>query len=218
MSSQGVSSGEGGNDFFENLTTLDLNNEFPRSERTTGETYVPDHMGPTNPGDMPTNPGDMLSSPTEENAEAVEKNSPAMIFLPSQSTREVLNEMIDATNNGVALTGAAATGSMGPLIGKVEIGELKDSYYFRVSLPGVSMDNREFNCVIGADGKVTIQGILTTGEQIVSNESGVFRMLTQNLGPPGPFTVSFRLPGPVNNQEVKSHLACGFLEAIVKKM
>ncbi|KAG4189178.1 hypothetical protein ERO13_A08G210950v2, partial [Gossypium hirsutum] len=165
---------------------------FPRSGRTTGETYVPDHMGPTNPGDMPTNPGDMLSSPTEENAEAVEKNSPAMIFLPSQSTREVLNEMIDATNNGVALT--------------VEIGELKDSYYFRVSLPGVSMDKREFNCVIRADGK------------IVSNESGVFRMLTQNLGPPGPFTVSFQLPGPVNNQEVKSHLACGFLEAIVKKM
>ncbi|KAG4135621.1 hypothetical protein ERO13_D08G227800v2 [Gossypium hirsutum] len=182
-----------------------------RSERTTGETYVPDPMGPTNPGDM-------LSSPTEENADAVEKNSPAMIFLPSQSTREVLNEMIDATNNGVALTGAAATGSMGPLIGKVEIGELKDSYYFRVSLPGVSMDKREFNCVIRADGKVTIQGILTTGEQIVSNKSGVFRMLTQNLGPPGPFTVSFRLPGPVNNQEVKSHLACGFLEAIVKKM
>ncbi|MBA0710046.1 hypothetical protein Golax_025047 [Gossypium laxum] len=144
MSSQGVSSGEGGNDFFENLTTLDLNNEFPRSERTTGETYVPDHMGPTIPGDMPTNPGDMLSSPTEENAEAVEKNSPAMIFLPSQSTREVLNEMIDATNNGVALTGAAATGSMGPLIGKVEIGELKDSYYFRVSLPGVSMDKSKF--------------------------------------------------------------------------
>lgn len=108
-----------------------------RSERTTGETYVPDHMGPTDPGDM-------LSSPTKENAEAVEKNSPAIIFLPSEPTREVLNEMIDATYNGVALTGAAATGSIGPLIGQVEIGELKDSYYFRVSLPGVSTDKSKF--------------------------------------------------------------------------
>ncbi|GMI88789.1 hypothetical protein like AT1G54850 [Hibiscus trionum] len=200
-----------------------------RSERKKGENYEPNRMNPQLPVlDVaplncvpytgPTNPNDMFSSPTNENAEAAEEIGPAMIFLSSQSTRDELDTVMATTKNGVALTGAAATGSVGPVIGKVEIGELEDSYYFRVSLPGVSMDKRDFNCDIEPDGKVLIKGISTTGEKIVCKNSQIFHMLTQNLCPPGPFTVSFQLPGPVNNQEATSYLANGMLEAIVKKM
>lgn len=128
---------------------------FIRSERTKGENYEPTRMNPQKPVlDVaplncvpymgPTNADDMFSSPTKENTGAVEAIGPAMIFLPSQSTREELDNIMAATKNGVALTGAAATGSVGPVIGKVDIGELEDSYYFRVALPGVSMDKSKF--------------------------------------------------------------------------
>ena len=76
----------------------------------------------------------------------------------------------------------------------------------------------DFTCDIEPDGKVLIKGISTTGEKIVCKNFQIFHMLTQNLCPPGPFTVSFQLPGPVNPQEVTSRLADGMLEAIVKKL
>ncbi|XP_022719348.1 alpha-crystallin domain-containing protein 22.3 isoform X2 [Durio zibethinus] len=166
----------------------------------------------------PTNPDDTVSSPTNEKIEAAETIGPAMILLPSQSTREELDSIMATIKNGVVLTGAAATGTVGPILGKVDIGELEDSYYFRVALPGVSMDKRDFNCDIEPDGKVLIKGISTTGEKIVCKNFQIFHMLTQNLCPPGHFTVSFQLPGPVNNYEVTSLLADGIFEAIVKKM
>lgn len=90
----------------------------------------------------PKNPDDMFSSPPKE-TNAGEKIGPAMIFLPSQSTREELDNIMAASKTGVALTGAATTG-MGPAVGAVDIGELEDSYYFRVTLPGVSSDKSEF--------------------------------------------------------------------------
>ncbi|KAK8661293.1 hypothetical protein V6N13_052187 [Hibiscus sabdariffa] len=125
-----------------------------RSERKKGKSYEPNRMNPQQPVlDVaplncvpymgPTNLEDMFSSPTKENAEAAEAIGPAIIFLSSQSTRDELDNTMAATKSGVALTGAAATGSVGSVIGKVEIGELEDSYYFRVSLPGVSMDKNQ---------------------------------------------------------------------------
>ncbi|PPD89168.1 hypothetical protein GOBAR_DD13890 [Gossypium barbadense] len=191
------------------------------SERTKGENYKPNRMNPQQPVlDVaplncvpymgPTNADDMFSSPTKENTEAVEAIGPAMIFLPSQSTREELDNIMAATKNGVALTGAAATGSVGPVIGKVDIGELVEISEF--------MSAGDFNCDIEPDGKVVIKGVSTTGEKIVCKNFQIFHMLTQNLCPPGPFAVSFQLPGPVNNQEAKSYLANGMLEAVVKKM
>lgn len=76
----------------------------------------------------------------------------------------------------------------------------------------------EFSCDIEPDGTVLIKGIVKTGEKTVYRNFQVYHMRTQNLGPPGPFTVSFRLPGPVNPQQVTSKLADGILEATVKKM
>ncbi|XVF06129.1 hypothetical protein REPUB_Repub06bG0021100 [Reevesia pubescens] len=199
-----------------------------RSERTKGEDYEPNRMNPQLPVlDVaplncvpytgPTNPDDMFSSPTQEKTEAAEFIGPAMIFMPSQSTKEELDDMMAVTKYGVALTGAAATGSIGPILGKLDIGELEDSFYFRVSLPAVSMDKRDFNCDIEPDGTVLIKGISTTGEKLVCRDFQIFHMLTQNLPPPGPFTISFQLPGPVNPQEVTSCLDNGLFEAIVKR-
>ncbi|XVF41981.1 hypothetical protein PTKIN_Ptkin01aG0323800 [Pterospermum kingtungense] len=198
-----------------------------RSERKKGENYEPTRMNPQQPvldvaplNCIPyigsNNPDDMFSSPPEEKTEAGEQIGPAMIYLPSQSTREELDDIMATSKTGVALTGAATTG-MGPAVGAVDIDELEDSYYFRVTLPGVSSDKGNFSCDIEPDGKVLIKGISTTGEKIVCRYYQIFHMLTQNLCPPGHFTVSFNLPGPVNHLDVTSHLADGILEAVVKK-
>ncbi|XVF57340.1 hypothetical protein PTKIN_Ptkin06aG0197300 [Pterospermum kingtungense] len=75
----------------------------------------------------PTNPDDNFSSPTQENAEAAETVGPAIIFV---------------------LTGASLTETMGPRIGKVDIGEFADSCYFCVILAGVSSDEITFPTMI----------------------------------------------------------------------
>lgn len=79
-------------------------------------------------------------SPTERGTGAAEKVGPAMIFLPSNSTREEVDNIVDRTKTGVALTGSAALGVVGPAIGAYDIAENDDSYLFRVSLPGVARD------------------------------------------------------------------------------
>ncbi|XVF84433.1 hypothetical protein PTKIN_Ptkin17bG0036500 [Pterospermum kingtungense] len=140
-----------------------------------------------------------------------------MIFLISQSTREELIDIMNATRNGVLSTGAVLTGTMGPRTGTVDIGEYADSYYFRVILAGVSSDERDFSCDIEPNGTVLIKGILKTGEKIVCRNYEMFHMLTQNVGHPGPFTISFQLPGLVYPQQVISNLADGILEVSVKK-
>lgn len=69
-----------------------------------------------------------------------------------------------------------------------------------------------------SDGKVSIRGMTTTGEQHVEKGSRVFNMHTQLLCPPGPFTVSFRLPGPVEPCEFPSTFSSdGMFEAVIMK-
>ncbi|KAG7585547.1 Alpha crystallin/Hsp20 domain [Arabidopsis thaliana x Arabidopsis arenosa] len=150
------------------------------------------------------------------NAERV--GGPAMIFLPSDSTLELTN-LIAQTKTGVALTGSAAMGKIGPTIGLVDLAEFDDSYYFRVSLPGVSTNEDEFTCEIDPNGKILITGVTTTGEKTVRVHNQVFKMLSQNLCPPGPFTISFQLPGPVSNKDIRGKFGSdGVLEGIVKKL
>jgi hypothetical protein len=62
---------------------------------------------------------------------------------PTKRYTETLEKV--ATRVGVALTGSAAMGKIGPVIGLMDIGESKDSYLFRVSLPGVARDESEFH-------------------------------------------------------------------------
>lgn len=76
----------------------------------------------------------------------------------------------------------------------------------------------DFECSVDIDGEVFIKGVTTTGEKTVCKNSQVFKMQTQNLCPPGHFSISFQLPGPVECQKVTlSFETDGILEAIVQK-
>ncbi|PHU10092.1 Alpha-crystallin domain-containing protein 22.3 [Capsicum chinense] len=54
------------------------------------------------------------------------------------------DNLINHANGGVALTGSAFFGKVGPLIGSGDITESEDAYVFRVSLPGVARDKSKF--------------------------------------------------------------------------
>ncbi|XP_059652502.1 uncharacterized protein LOC132299728 isoform X2 [Cornus florida] len=160
----------------------------------------------------------MAPLPTEVDTTLVERLEPRMIFLPSQPTMEEWEDILSATKSGSALTGSAAMGQIGPVIGLIDIGESEDSYLFRVSLPGVKRDEREFCCEVENDGKVLIRGVTTTGEKTVCRYSQMFEMQSQNLCPPGHFSISFRLPGPVDPQNFSGNFGTdGILEGIVMK-
>ncbi|KAG5414822.1 hypothetical protein IGI04_002389 [Brassica rapa subsp. trilocularis] len=168
------------------------------------------YVGPLN--------GNSSMSGNKANETAEKTGPPAMIFLPSESAPEFCS-LISQSKTGVALTGSAAMGKIGPTIGLVDIAESDDSYYFRVSLPGVSRDEKEFSCEIEPDGKILIKGATTTGEKTVCKHNQVFKMLSQNLCPPGHFTISFQLPGPVSNEDFSGNFgADGVLEGVVKKL
>lgn len=82
----------------------------------------------------------MAPLPTETDSDPMERVGPAMIFLPSYPAKKEWMNIVAATNSGFALTGTAAMGQVGPVIGLMDIGECEDSYLFRVSLPGVKRD------------------------------------------------------------------------------
>lgn len=141
-----------------------------------------------------------------------------MIFLPSHPTREEWINILNATKSGCALTGSATMGHIGPNIGSIDIGECEDSYLFRVSLPGVKRDEREFSCEVEDDGKVSVRGATVTGEKTVCRFDQIFEMQSQKLCPPGHFSVSFKLPGPVDPQQFSGNFGTdGILEGIVMK-
>ncbi|GAV65361.1 HSP20 domain-containing protein [Cephalotus follicularis] len=155
--------------------------------------------------------------PTEGEIEAVERVGPAMIYFPSNSPREEWEKLTGATKFGIALSGGAATGTVGPILRLMTLGESEDSFYFRVNLPGVSRDEKDFSCDIQPDGKILIKGVTTTGEKIVCKSGHIFRMMTQNLPPPGHFSMQFQLPGSVDPQQFTGQFLNGVLEGVVKK-
>ena len=70
---------------------------------------------------------------------------------------------------------------------------------------------------IQSDGTITIKGVTYTGEKKVHAHGMVFEMHTQNLCPPGDFSVSFQLGGDVDPSTLEHVLANGVLEGVVKK-
>ncbi|RZB87434.1 increased DNA methylation 2-like [Glycine soja] len=155
---------------------------------------------------------------TEDDESDHDKVGPAMLFLPSRPSKKEWSDIVAATMNGFGLTGTVATGGIGPTMGLVDIGECEDAYLFRLSLPGVKRNEREFSCEVGTDGKVLISGVTTTGENTVSRYSQVFEMQTRNLCPPGQFSVSFQLPGPVDPHQFSGNFGIdGILEGVVMK-
>ncbi|XP_057495214.1 increased DNA methylation 2-like isoform X1 [Actinidia eriantha] len=166
----------------------------------------------------PMSYGCMSQLPAGVDTSNVERFEPGMIFLPSPPTREEWGNIVTATRSGSAITGTAAMGHIGQAIGLLDIGECEDSYLFRVSLPGVKRDEREFGCEVENDGKVLIRGVTTTGEMTVYRHSQVFDMQTQNLSPSGNFSISFKLPGPVDPQQFSGNFGTdGILEGFVMK-
>ncbi|GAA0157240.1 hypothetical protein LIER_14550 [Lithospermum erythrorhizon] len=152
------------------------------------------------------------------NNSSVTINQPAMVFIPSRPTDEEWNNIVAATKSGVALTGTAALGKVARPIGVMDIGECEDEYIFRVSLPGVMRDEKAFSCDVEPSGKIFIKGITTTGEKTVRRNSMLFEMQTQNLCPPGEFSFSFQLPGPIDHQQLNGIFGSdGIFEGVVKK-
>ncbi|PHT61021.1 hypothetical protein T459_35129 [Capsicum annuum] len=99
---------------------------------------------------------------------------------------------------------------------------------FSVSLPGFARDERKdlpvhvvtevFRCDVGPNGRILIRGVSVTGERKVRRKNMVFKMQTQNLCPPGEFTVSFQLPGPINHLNLSCNFGPdGIFEGIAKK-
>ncbi|GMP81975.1 hypothetical protein CsSME_00036488 [Camellia sinensis var. sinensis] len=118
----------------------------------------------------------------------------------------------------VVLTGTATRGGTGPAVGAVDIGVGKSAYFFRVALPGVRKDPGQFSCAIERDGKVHLRGVTTTGGRTVFRHSRVYEMKFQQQCPPGPFTLSFSLPGPVDPRLFSPIFKSdGILEAIIMK-
>ena len=67
-------------------------------------------------------------------------DGPSMMPLLSVSNAEECK-----SEASIVLTGVAGEVSAGPPIGRVDIGVSKTAYFFRVALPGVRKDNREFS-------------------------------------------------------------------------
>ncbi|XP_058760575.1 increased DNA methylation 2-like isoform X2 [Vicia villosa] len=109
----------------------------------------------------------------DEGDDSEKVDVPAVLFLPSRPTKKEWSDIVAATKNGFALTGSAATGRVGPIIGLVDIGECEDAYLFRMSLPGVKRDEKEFSCEVDTNGKVLIHGVTITGEKTVTMHSQV---------------------------------------------
>uniref|UniRef100_A0A803KPD8 SHSP domain-containing protein n=1 Tax=Chenopodium quinoa TaxID=63459 RepID=A0A803KPD8_CHEQI len=146
------------------------------------------------------------------------RDGPGIVILPSQPSREEMRRIVEIARNAYAVTGSAAKGQVGSVIGLMDISESEDSYLFRVALPGVKRENRAFQCEVDSDGRVVIKGETITGEKRVYRFSQTFIMQTQNLCPTGPFSVSFQLPGPVDPQRFKGSFGSdAILEGIVMK-
>ncbi|XP_060219111.1 alpha-crystallin domain-containing protein 22.3 [Lycium barbarum] len=145
-------------------------------------------------------------------------HQPAMVFFTACPAKEEWDNLINRAKGGVALTGSALLGKFGQLIGSVDIHESEDDYVFRVSLPGVARDEKVFRCDVGPNGRIVIKGVIVTGENMVCRDNMVFKMQTHNLCPPGEFSVSFQLPGPIDHQHLKCVFGSdGIFEGVVKK-
>ncbi|XP_076931710.1 alpha-crystallin domain-containing protein 22.3-like [Bidens hawaiensis] len=141
-------------------------------------------------------------------------NHPTMVMLHEFSTVEELQQILSI--KGFVVEGAAAGDLLGPLIGAFDVSDSDDGFLFRVSLPGVEK-NEKFKCDVQEDGTILIEGASSTGGKTVHSHNMVFEMHTQNLCPPGDFTVSFKLPAHVDPTTLKQVLDNGVLEGVVKK-
>ncbi|GLT94553.1 hypothetical protein SLE2022_122890 [Rubroshorea leprosula] len=118
----------------------------------------------------------------------------------------------------VVLTGTAKQGSYGPPIGLIDVGVSHSAYLFRVALPGIRNNQSNIKCEIQRDGRVHIQGVVPDELGLLKGSSTVYQMKLQQRSPPGPFTISFNLPGPVDPRLFSPIFqADGILEVVVMR-
>ncbi|CAN4121297.1 unnamed protein product [Withania somnifera] len=116
----------------------------------------------------------------------------------------------------ITVAGVAEKCAIAPPLGLVDIGSSENAYLFRVALPGIR-HKCNIKCDIQREGRVRMEGLITESESLKNSSKG-YQMKVQQLSPPGPFTVSFNLPGPVDPRLCSSHFrADGMLEVIVMK-
>ncbi|XP_047261056.1 alpha-crystallin domain-containing protein 22.3-like, partial [Capsicum annuum] len=65
---------------------------------------------------------------------------PVVVLFSACPAKEEWDNLINHANGGVALTGSALYGKVGPFMCSVDIAKSEDAYVFRVSLPGVARD------------------------------------------------------------------------------
>ncbi|CAN1143816.1 Alpha-crystallin domain-containing protein 22.3 [Linum perenne] len=147
-----------------------------------------------------------------------EEEEPSMVFFPTGTTESEYVNILNRNSSAIVLSGASAMQKITPGVGQMNIGESDEFYNFSISLPGVAANDGSFKCEVDPSGLVEIEGVTTTGGQVVEKPPQVFFMESQNLCPPGPFTMKFRLPGPVVPENFRSNFADGMFEGIVKKL
>ncbi|QCD76477.1 increased DNA methylation 3 isoform X2 [Vigna unguiculata] len=157
--------------------------------------------------------------PTKHNVKVHPSNSTCKsngpIFMPLLSVPP--DTAVGNQDCSLVLTGTASKGLFGPSVGIVDIGIGEMAYLFRVSLPGVQKNFSTVSCDVQSNGRVLIKGVVTGGKTI-RKQARVFQMKIQKLCPPGPFTLSFNLPGPVDPRLfVANFRADGLLEGIAVK-
>ncbi|GMJ10538.1 hypothetical protein like AT1G76440 [Hibiscus trionum] len=117
----------------------------------------------------------------------------------------------------VVLTGSAKE-SYGPSIGGVDIGVSQNAFLFRVALPSIRNDQSNLKCEIQSNGRVVIQGMITQGTGVLEGLSSECEMRVEKFCTPGPFTISFTLPGSVDPRLFSPKFRPdGILEVVVMK-
>lgn len=116
------------------------------------------------------------SAPVSNYTRYLEGHEPALLFLPSRPTKQVWAEITAATKTGFSVTGSAATGKVGPVVGLVDIGECEDSYMFRVALPGVKRDDGK---LLNDFGSITFFCVWSRILTIFPSSSIYFMMTTR---------------------------------------
>ncbi|XP_065880270.1 increased DNA methylation 3 [Euphorbia lathyris] len=117
-------------------------------------------------------------------------------------------------------SGTAKESIIAPPFGLMDIGISADAYLFRVALPGIRKEECNIRCLILHDGTVCIRGKITPyAGGTVTGPMGAYQLRVQQLASPGPFTLSFKLPGPVDPRLfTRTFRGDGVLEGVVMKI
>ncbi|XP_017254666.1 increased DNA methylation 3-like [Daucus carota subsp. sativus] len=115
----------------------------------------------------------------------------------------------------VTKTGTASKGTVGASLGKVDISASEKAYSFQVALAGVCGNQSNMKCSVRDDGRVKIEGVVT--DSSLRSDGVLYEVKVQEFSPPGPFSISFDLPGPVDPRLTAFDFKHGILDATVMK-